>query len=160
MRLHRPLLAAGLAGGAAINLTLFATFRLVGFGLDGGGVLLDPLRQSPKLIAVWTELEPLPLLATRPWFCAVGLGAFGFAQAFVYAGVAAAWPPGFAPRTLRFAGLLFGETFLFWELFTPFAQLGEPPTLVALELAFWAVVALGTAAAVAWPSERRSRAWA
>lgn len=46
------LVLAGLAAGVALNGVMLLTFRLIGFGWDGGGVLLDPARQSPKLIAV------------------------------------------------------------------------------------------------------------
>jgi len=51
------ILLAGLAGGVATNLAMLVTFRLLGFG---SGFLLDPRWQSPKLIAVWTQIEPLP----------------------------------------------------------------------------------------------------
>jgi hypothetical protein len=50
---------------------------------------------------------------------------------------------------LRFAAVLFFMVFLFWEFFTPFNQFGEPLPLVALELAFWAAIALAEAAAIA-----------
>lgn len=35
---------AGLAGGMALNLAMLLTFRLLGFGWNGGGILLDPAR--------------------------------------------------------------------------------------------------------------------
>ena len=53
-------IVAGLAGGMTLNIVMLLTFRLIGFGWNGGGILLDPSVQSPKLIAVWTKLEPLP----------------------------------------------------------------------------------------------------
>ena len=34
--------AAGIAGGFALNAAMLVTFRLIGFGMEGGGVLLDP----------------------------------------------------------------------------------------------------------------------
>jgi hypothetical protein len=40
-------------------------------------------------------------------------------------------------------------TFLFWEFFTPFNQLGEPLPLIAIELVFWATIALAEAFAIA-----------
>jgi hypothetical protein len=43
------LLLAGLAGGLTLNLLMLLTFRLLGFGWQGGGVLLNPAFQSPKL---------------------------------------------------------------------------------------------------------------
>ncbi len=57
---------AGLVGGLAFCLTMIATFRLIGFGWNGDGILLDPGVQSAKLILVWTSLEPLPLVLAKP----------------------------------------------------------------------------------------------
>ncbi len=45
--------------------------------------------------------------------------------------------------------LIFFLSFLFWEFFTPFNQFGEPLPLLALELSFWAVIALAEAFAIA-----------
>jgi hypothetical protein len=63
--------------------------------------------------------------------------------------VSAAWPAGIFQRGIRFAGLLFFMIFLFWEFFTPFNQFGEPLPLVALELLFWAIIAIAEAFAIA-----------
>jgi hypothetical protein len=43
---------------------------------------------------------------------------------------------------------------VFWEFFTPFNQLGEPVPLIALELVFWAVVAVAESFAIAATAER------
>lgn len=59
------LLLSGLAGGLALNLLMLLTFWLLGFGRQGGGSLLNPALQSPKLIAVWAQLEPLPLVVAQ-----------------------------------------------------------------------------------------------
>jgi hypothetical protein len=55
---------------------------------------------------------------------------------------------------MRFAGLLFFMTFFFWEFFTPFNQFGEPLPLIALELCFWAAIALAESFAIAAVVER------
>jgi hypothetical protein len=47
-------------------------------------------------------------------------------------------------------------TFLFWEFFTPFNQLGEPLGLIALELVFWALIALADGFAISAIMERGS----
>jgi hypothetical protein len=47
-------------------------------------------------------------------------------------------------------------TFFFWEFFTPFNQFGEPLPLIALELAFWALIAVAEAFAIASIMERKS----
>lgn len=57
---------AGLAGGVAFVLAVFLTFGLIGSRLDRTSILLDPAVQSLKLIAVWTQIEPRPVLTTQP----------------------------------------------------------------------------------------------
>ncbi|MBD3293597.1 MAG: hypothetical protein GF393_11790 [Armatimonadia bacterium] len=147
---------AGLAGGAAANVAMFLTFRLLGMGLDGGGILLDPAVQSEKLIAVWTQIEPLPRIVTQPVLMGLGVLAFGVLHAYIYLGISADWPKGLTPRALRFGGVLFAMVYLFWEFFTPFNMFGEPVWLVALELAFWAVVAFAEAFALVAVVEGRT----
>ena len=148
-------LLAGLAGGMAMNLAMLLTFRGIGFGWDGKGILLTSPMQSQKLIAVWTKLEPLPLVAFDPAPIIVGLLLFGVGHAFLYKWLAVSWPRGVAARALRFAGLIFFMTYLFWEFFTPFNQFGEPLPLIALELSFWALIALAEAFAIAFVMERK-----
>jgi len=137
-----------------MNLVMVLTFRAIGFGWDGEGILLTSPIQSQKLIAVWTTLEPLPLVAVNPAPIMVGLVLFGIGHAFIYRWLSSAWPKGVMPRALRFAGLLFFMTFLFWEFFTPFNQFGEPLPLVALELAFWLLIAIAEAVVIAAIVER------
>ncbi len=147
------MLATAAAGWAAFNVAMFLTFRLIGFGVDGHGVLLNPQSQSAKLIAVWTKLEPLPLVVAKPYVIIIGLYAFAFMQAVTYRLLSPAWPVGIRERALRLATLRFALTFFFWEFFTPFNQLGEPLPLIAVELSFWAVVALAEAFAIATTAE-------
>jgi hypothetical protein len=140
---------AGLAGGVALNLTMLLTFRLLGFGLNGGGILLDPALQGPKVIAVWTQIEPIPLVVSDPLFIGMGLILFAVFHAFVYQWLAPAWPTGILERAGRLAVLVFGLSFLFWEFFTPFNMFGEPLPLIGLELVFWALIALAEAFVIA-----------
>ncbi len=142
-------LIAGLAGGVVLNLTMLLTFRLIGFGWNGGGILLDPSMQSKKLIAVWTEIEPTPLVVSRPAPIIVGLMLFGIGHAFVYRWLSPAWPSGIPAKAARLAALIFLLTFVFWEFFTPFNQFGEPFLLIGLELIFWAVIAIAEALTIA-----------
>jgi len=149
---------AGIAGGMAMNLAMLLTFRGIGFGWNGDGILLTSPIQSQKLIAVWTELEPLPLVVVNPAPIIVGMMLFGIVHAFIYRSISVAWPSGVLPRALRFAGLVFFMTFAFWEFFTPFNQFGEPLPLIALELLFWAIIAICEAFAIAFVLERKSGA--
>jgi hypothetical protein len=152
-------LLAGIAGGMTFNLAMLFTFRAIGFGWDGQGILITSALQSPKLIAVWTSLQPLPMIVANPAPIIGGIVLFGIGHAFVYRWLAAAWPAGIAPRALRFAGMQFFMTFMFWEFFTPFNQFGEPLPLVALELVFWGIIALAEAfvlAAILEPRKARA----
>lgn len=148
---------AGIAGGITFNLAMLLTFRGIGFGWDGQGILITSAMQSPKLVAVWTSLEPLPMIVANPAPIIAGLVLFGIGHAFVYRWLSPAWPAGIRPRALRFAGLHFFLTFLFWEFFTPFNQFGEPLPLVALELSFWAIIALAEAFVIAAILEPRGK---
>jgi hypothetical protein len=142
-------LIAGIGGGMTMNLVMLLTFRLIGFGWDGNGILLTSSIQSQKLVAVWTTLEPLPLVVVNPTPIVAGLMLFGIGHAFIYRWLSPAWPKGLMKRALRFAGLQFFMAFLFWEFFTPFNQLGEPLPLIALELSFWAAIAIAEALVIA-----------
>lgn len=146
-------LLAGLAGGFALNIIMLLTFRLIGFGWNGGGILLDPSLQSPKLIAVWTQIEPLPLIVSNPASMIGGLILFGIGHAFIYQWLAPSWPTGIWKRTWRMAMLVFILSFLFWEFFTPFNQFGEPVLLMGLELIFWATIAIGESFVIATVTE-------
>jgi hypothetical protein len=139
---HFRTIVAGIAAGFAMNIAMMLTFRLIGLGLDGNGILLDPTVQSGKLIAVWTEIEPLPRVVDRPVSIIVGIILFGIVHAYLYRWVSPAWPKGIARRSLSFAALVFILSFLFFEFFTPFNLFGEPLPLIAVELCFWAIIAL------------------
>jgi len=146
---HVRTLVAGLAGGAAMNGVMLVTFRLIGFGVNADGILLNPALQSGKVIDVWTKLEPLPLVVNKPAPIIAGILLFGIAHAYLYRSVRPAWRAGVAHRGLAFSLLVFVMTFLFWEFFTPFNLLGEPLELIALELGFWALIALADGFAIA-----------
>jgi len=149
-------LVAGLAGGLTLNVVMLLTFRLIGFGWNGGGFLLTSAIQSKKLIAVWTQLEPLPLIVVNPAPMVAGFLVFGVMHAAIYGWLSTGWPAGIVPRALRFAGLTFALSFLFFEFFTPVNMFGEPLILVLAELSFWAIIALAEACVIAAILERRA----
>jgi hypothetical protein len=153
MKCALKMVLASAAGGLALGLSMFLTFRWIGFG-NGDGVLLDPATQSAKLIAVWTRLEPLPRILTNPLLMQAGFILVAAVHAAIYRSVSPAWPPGVRSRGLRLSALLYGSTYVFWEFFTPFNLLGEPLPLVGLELAFWALVAASEGFTIAAILER------
>ncbi|MEJ2333739.1 MAG: hypothetical protein P8Y08_13315 [Desulfobulbaceae bacterium] len=132
-----------------MNVTMLLTFRLIGFGWDGNGILINSASQSKKLVAVWTEIEPLPLVVNTPAPIILGIIFFGVIHAYIFRWISPAWPAGILNKGLRFAVLIFLTTFLFWEFFTPFNLFGEPLHLLALELIFWACIALADGLAIA-----------
>ena len=85
---------AGLAGGLAMNMTMLLTFRLLGFGWNGDGILIESASQSQKLIAVWTTLEPIPLVVDSPAPIIIGIVLFGIIHAFLFRWISPAWPKG------------------------------------------------------------------
>lgn len=145
---HVRTVIAGIVGGIAMNLAMLLTFRLIGFGWEGGGILLNPSYQSQKLISVWTKIEPLPLVVSQPTAIFLGIIGFGIIHAYLFRWLSPSWPSGIAKRAIRFACLVFLMTFLFWEFFTPFNQFGEPIYLIALELVFWAFIAIADGFAI------------
>ncbi len=147
---------AGIGGGFAMNLAMLFTFRLIGFGWSGKGILLNPDVQSRKLIAVWTEIEPLPLVVNNPAPIIVGIILFGIIHAFAYRWISPAWPKGIVTRGMRMAILIFLLVFSFWEFFTPFNQFGEPLPLIGLELLFWSIIALADGFVIAFIIEKRT----
>ncbi len=149
------IILAGTIGGVTMNAAMALTFRLIGFGWNGNGILLDPSIQSKKLIAVWTEIEPLPKVVSNPLTVALGLIFFGIIHAFIYNWLSRSWPPGVLARGLRMTLLIFLLSFLFWEFFTPYNMFGEPFILVLLELAFWGVIAISESFTIAAIMERK-----
>jgi len=74
---------------------------------------LESPTQSKKLIAVWTEIEPIPLVVNTPVPIIIGIILLGIVHAYLFGWLSAAWPKGFVNRGIRFTGLVFVMTFLF-----------------------------------------------
>jgi hypothetical protein len=148
-------LLAGLAGGAALNLSMLLTFRAIGLGWHDNGILLNSTLQSAKLIAVWKVITPIPRVVTHPVAMGLGVLAFAVGHAALYGWLAPAWPAGMVARAWRMALLVWFLSFAFFEFFTPFNMFGEPLPLLAIELSFWVIVALAEslvlAAVFEWP---------
>lgn len=154
-------LLAGLAGGAALNLSMLLTFRAVGLGWHDNGILLNSTLQSAKLIAVWKIMTPIPRVVTHPVAMGLGVCAFAMGHAAIYGWLAPNWPGGIASRAWRMALLVWFLSFAFFEFFTPFNMFGEPLFLLAIELSFWVIVALAECLAIAvvfeWPRDSAQR---
>jgi hypothetical protein len=110
------------------------------------GILSDPTIQSPKVITVVETLEPLPLMRTAPYIVFAGWTGFLIGWAFLFKHISVLWPPSYWTRLWRLALLIWFFSFCFFELMGPYNLLAEPLPLVALELLFWAICALGASA--------------
>jgi hypothetical protein len=151
-------LAAGLAGGVAFVLGTLVTFaQLAGSRRGEEGLLFDPDTQSPKVIAVWKQLEPLPRVIETPLVIIGGMVIFGLAYALLYRSVAAAWPAGVYPRAWRLAGVIWLAG-VFSEFMGPFNVLHQPLPLSVIAWGFWAVAALLEALVIVAVLERDTRA--
>ncbi|MBE1490877.1 hypothetical protein [Plantactinospora soyae] len=149
-------LASGLAGGAAVCVALYATFALWG-GSERGktGLLFDPSTQSAKLIAIWKQIERLPLLTSSPAIIIASYLGFAVAYAFVYRFVAEGWPPGTAKRVARLAPIVWLPG-AFFEVQGPVNLAHQPILPTAIALTFWAVAAVAEALAIVAVVEFRS----
>jgi len=129
----------GLFGSLIVN--------MIGFRV-ADPILFDPNLQSPKLIAVWDEIEPLPpahgLMATLSILILIGIG-----HAFIYRWLAAAWPAGAVARALRYWLLIWFLSSLFVEFSAPFTLFGEPVGLILIELVILGAAVLAEAFVVA-----------
>lgn len=123
-----------------IGLFGFLIVNMIGFRVTYP-ILFDPNVQSPKLIAVWNEIEPLPpahgLVATLSILVLIGI-----VRAFVYRWLAPSWPPSFMARALRYWLLVWFLSHFFVEFSAPFTLFGEPVGLILIELVIQGVAVL------------------
>jgi hypothetical protein len=93
--------------------------------------LADAGGQHEKVIAVWTQIEPLPRVIETPAVILVGMVAFGLAFALLYRSVPSAWPAGIHPRAWRLALVIWLAT-VFSEFMGSFNVLHQPLSLSVL----------------------------
>ena len=137
--------AAGVAGmisGGAISFILL-------FGL-GPATIFNESLQSPKLLAVWGELEPLPLMNSHPAAFGLLLAVLGAVHGLVFAIIATGLPEDTIRRGLLYGLIIWLMSTLFFELQGPLALLAEPLPLVAIELAIGLAGALVEGLVISW----------
>ncbi|MFC7130234.1 hypothetical protein [Haloferax chudinovii] len=129
---------AGVAGSIGIffaNLTSQVLFFRV-----GNDVLFQSEQQSDKLIAVMTQMEPLPVMETDPglyMFISLLIGAL---HGGVFAYIRDSLPENTIKSGLAYGGILWALMALYFEFHAPFNMFGEPLPLLGLELFFWVIV--------------------
>lgn len=99
-------------------------------------IFSSSLNQSPKLVAVWTTLEPVPQLGSLLPALLITPAIFGFLFAVLYDSI-----PGRTKirKGVAYGAILWGTIAVFFELFAPFGLFGEPLHLLAYELFLWFV---------------------
>lgn len=112
--------------------------------------------QNPKLIAVWTQLDPIPSLLTL-------LPALTITP-IIYSAIFAITYETLPGKTGMRKGLSYGIMLwaliaVFFELFTPRGLLGEPVHLLAFELCLWfaALIAVGVMMGVIYSKMQKKR---
>lgn len=96
----------------------------------------ESLGQSPKLIAVWTQIDPVPQATSLIPALIITPAIFSFFFAVLYDSI-----PGHSKikKGFAYAIILWGTIAVFFELFTPLGLFGEPLHLLAYELGLWFV---------------------
>lgn len=131
--------ARAIIGGAVAFIIANIVSNVLFFQV-GRGVLFANEQQSAKVIAVLFEMEPLPVMFTNgPLYMSI-VALIGAVHGLVFLGVEPTLPRGVIGRGLGFAAILWALMALYFEFHTPFNMFGEPPFLVGVELAFWAIV--------------------
>ncbi|MEO1573282.1 MAG: hypothetical protein AAFU51_18715 [Bacteroidota bacterium] len=130
------------AVGGAVAIMIANVVSNILFFQIGRPILFENELQSPKVIAVLFEMEPLPLMFTNgPLYIAIA-AVIGVVHGLVFLWIEPALPHGIVKRGASFAVILWALMALYFEFHTPFNMFGEPPVLVAVELSFWAAVTL------------------
>lgn len=134
-------LALTVAVAAPTN--MFLLFGLFLNPLSQQIIFSEAMGQSPKLVGVWTQIEPIPsLLSQAPALLAMpSIATVIFARFYDQLPTSDRRVKG-----LSFGIMLWALVAVFFELFTPFGLFGEPPLLLAYELTLWfvAMSSIGT----------------
>jgi hypothetical protein len=123
---------------AALNASLL--FLLFMNPLSQQIIFSESAGQSPKLVAVWNELEPVPSLVSLLPALTITPLIYSVIFTILYEAV-----PGRngTRKGLSFGIMLWATIAVFFELFTASGLFGEPVHLLAYELLLW-FVALST----------------
>lgn len=138
--MHFKLMRGGFSGAIAFVIANIVSNLL--FFQIGKSFLFNPDVQSEKLIAVFFEIEPLPLMFTNgPLYMAIA-AFIGIVHGLVFTYIEPSLPKGKIKRGVAFAAILWALMVLYFEFHTPFNMFHEPILLVLLELVFWVIVVL------------------
>ena len=97
-------------------------------------IFSESMGQSPKLVAVWTSLEPIPSQFSLIPALIITPIIFSFFFAILYDSIPSRTK---LKKGLAYGIILWGTIAVFFELFTPLGLFGEPIHLLAFELFLW-----------------------
>lgn len=133
---------AGMLGSIVFYMLSGLTFYDLGVR---SGILFNPAYQSAKVLAV----VPTMVMSQAPYIIFIGWTVVLVGYAFLFNHISVLWPQSYLPRLWRLALLIWFFSLSFFEFQGPFNLLREPLPLLALELIFWAICALGASAVIA-----------
>jgi len=99
-------------------------------------IFSETMGQSPKLIAVWNTLEPVPSQLSLIPALIITPAIFSFFFAVLYDSIPG---KGRLKKGFAYGIILWGTIAIFFELFTPLGLFGEPLHLLGYELFLWFV---------------------
>src|SRR6056297_1185567 len=137
MRYNRWIMA-GIAGSIGIYIANLVS-QVLFFQL-GDEILFHSDQQSDKLIAVMTQIEPLPLMETDPAVYMTISLFIGALHGGIFAYIRDSLPENTIRGGLAYGGILWVLMALYFEFHAPFNMFGEPLPLLGLELFFWVIV--------------------
>jgi len=132
---------SGLLAGATFSILSGLTFYDIGVR---SGILFNPAYQSAKVLAV----VPTMVMVRAPKIIYAGWTLVLAGYAFLFAHISVLWPQGYWRRLWRLTLLIWFFSLFFFEFQGPFNLLREPLPLLALELVFWMICALGASAVI------------
>jgi hypothetical protein len=131
-------ITAGIAGGIGIFFSNLVS-QVLFFQL-GNELLFHSDQQSDKLIAVMTQMEPLPVMETDPGVYMTISVFIGALHGGIFAYLRDSLPEHTIKSGLAYGGVLWVLMALYFEFHVPFNMFGEPLPLLGLELFFWVIV--------------------
>ena len=99
-------------------------------------IFSETMGQSPKLVAVWNTLEPVPSQLSLIPALIITPSIFSFFFAVLYDSIPG---KGKLKKGFAYGIILWGTIAIFFELFTPLGLFGEPLHLLGYELFLWFV---------------------
>jgi len=99
-------------------------------------IFSETVGQSPKLVAVWNTLEPVPSQLSLIPALIITPAIFSFFFAVLYDSIPG---KGRLKKGFAYGIILWGTIAIFFELFTPLGLFGEPLHLLGYELFLWFV---------------------